>query len=114
MNDDLEKRLEEARKIGEREKQTREFLESLTKDDEIVRPIYNPEAFVMREKAIGAAGRGEIKRTDCRHPLEYLQQYVDDDPAVGRYGKALNLFECGVCHIPIWYVDPWGVPLADA
>lgn len=118
MNEEVERRIEEARVAAERQRQTKEFLESLTADDEIVKPIYNPEAFVMREKFIGAANRGELPRKACDHPLHYLQQYVDDDSARGGrpdlIGKPVNLFICGVCETPLWLVDPWGAVVNDA
>lgn len=113
MNDDVESRIQAARQQADRAKETKEFLQSLTKNDELIKPIYNPEAYVMREKFRGAANRGELKKTGCTHPLDYLQQYIDDDPTVKRSGKLVNLFECGVCHLPIWFVDPWMNPLSD-
>jgi len=113
MSDEADRRIEEAAAGAARQRETREFLEGLTKNDELVRPIYNPEAFVMREKFRGQAGRGELKRTECRHPLQYVQQYIDDDPAIKRAGRPVNLYECGVCHLPLWMVDPWGQPVPD-
>lgn len=114
MNDETEKRIEAARAVAERESQTQEFLASLTKNDTLVKPVYNPEAYVMREKFRGQANRGELQRTDCRHPLAYIQQYIDDDPLVQRAGRPVNLFVCGVCEMPIWFCDPWGDPLGDS
>ena len=113
MNDEVEQRIEAAAQAAQRQKDTKEFMESLTKDTELVKPIYNPEAYVLREKARGLASRGEMPKSDCTHPLRYIQQYIDDDPSVLREGKPVNLFECGICHIPIWFVDPWGNPLTD-
>jgi len=110
---DAEARIEAAAQEAARQKQTQEFLQGLTKNDELVRPIYNPEAFVFREKYRGQASRGELKRTECRHPLQYVQQYIDDDPAIKREGRPVNLYECGVCHMPLWMVDPWGSPVPD-
>lgn len=112
-NEEAELRIEAARQQAERQKQTKEFLEGLTKNDELVRPVRNPEAFVLREKYRGAATRGDLTRTGCAHPLSSLQQYVDDDPVVGRNGRPVNLFVCGVCSLPIWMVDPWGEPISD-
>lgn len=114
MTDETERRIQAAADAASRTRQTKEFLDSLTKNDELVKPIYNPEAWVIRNKAKGAAERGEIERTNCHHPLQFLQQYIDDDPSVKRDGKPVNLFECGVCHMLLWFVDPWGVPVADA
>lgn len=111
--DEVERRIEEARAKQEREKQTKEFLESLTSNDELVRAIHNPEAFAMREKAKGAANRGELPRTECRHPLSYLRQFIDEDSSVKRRSRPVNLFECGVCHTPLWLVDPWGGVVSD-
>lgn len=113
MSEEVERRIEEARQQTQRQRQTDEFLKSLTRNDELVRPIVNPEAFVMREKFRGSANRGELKRTGCRHPLERLQQYLDDDPLVARSGRPVNLFECGVCHLVLWLVDPWGDAVSD-
>lgn len=113
MNDEAEKRIEAARQESARQKETAEFLKSLTKNDELIKPIYNPEAYVMREKFRGAASRGELKKTGCSHPLDRLQQYVDEDPSQKRHGRAVNLFECGVCHLPLWLTDPWGNPVTD-
>ena len=96
-----------------RRKETEEFLRGLKPGDELLRPIYNPEAFVMRDKARAAANRGEIKKTDCRHPDAYLQQYLDTDPGRERSGKPLNLYECGICHSLLWLVDAFGVAKAD-
>lgn len=114
MNEEAERRIEEAAAEQRRAKQAKEFMESLTANDTLIKPIYNPEAFVFREKLRGAATRGDLKRTACRHPLAYLQQYIDDDPAVTRDGKPVNLFECGVCHTALWLVDPWGDPIGDS
>lgn len=113
MSDDVEKRIEAARQEADRQKQTREFLDSLKPGDETVRHIHNPEAFVMREKARGQASRGELLRSGCTHPLAYIQQYVDDDPLVVRKGNPVNLFVCGVCGMLLWFADPWGNPVSD-
>lgn len=112
-DDEVEKRILAAREEADRQKQTKEFLEGLTKNDELLKPIYNPEAFIMRDKYRGAANRGELQRTNCNHPLSMLQQYEDTDPLVIRKGNPLNLFECGQCHLVIWLVDPWGTPISD-
>lgn len=112
-SEEADKRFEIARQQAERQRQASEFLNSLTKNDELVKPIYNPEAYVMREKYMSAANRGELQRTKCTHPFVLLRQFVDDDPAVARNGKPINLFECGACHMPLWLVDPWGVPVTD-
>lgn len=118
MSDEVERRIEAAAQEAARQKQAKEFLDSLTKDTELVKPIYNPEAYVMREKFIGAAKRGELPRTDCDHPLNYMQQYVDDDGQRGGrpdlVGKPVNLFICGICTTPLWLVDPWGEVVNDA
>lgn len=111
---DAESRIEAAARQAARQKETKEFLESLTKNDELVKPIRNPEAWALREKARGAASRGELARTDCPHPFQYLQQYMDDDPAVLRRGNPVNLFACGVCGVLLWLVDPWGEAKVDA
>jgi hypothetical protein len=116
-DDETERRIEAARAAGERARETAEFLAGLTKDDEVLRPIYNPEAFVFRDKAKGAAARGELPRTACRHPLDAIQMYVDDDSSrggrPGLSGRMVNLFECGACHTPLWLVDPWGETVGD-
>jgi len=112
-DDETERRIDAARQDAERKKETKEFLDGLKDGDQLVRPVYNPEAFVMREKFRGAASRGEIPRTRCQHPFQYMEQYTDDDPAVQRRGLPVNLFECGVCHTPFWLVDPWGGVVPD-
>lgn len=112
MNEEAERRIAEARARAERERQTAEFLASITDKDSLLKPIYNPEAFVMREKYRGAANRGDMPRTECTHPFQHINQFLDDDPAVAR-NKPVNLFECGVCHMPLWLVDPWGNPISD-
>ena len=114
MNEDVERRIEEARQASARQKETEEFLRGLTSNDQLLKPIYNPEAWVMREKARGAANRGELRKSECRHPLEYIQQYIDDDPSVKRDGRPVNLFACGVCGCLLWFVDPWGEAVPDA
>lgn len=114
MNEETERRIEEAAAEQRRAKQTREFLEGLTSNDQLLKPIYNPEAFIMRDKFVGAARRGDLPRKGCTHPLVYLQQYIDDDPAVKRDGKPVNLFVCGVCETPLWLVDPWGDVVSDS
>lgn len=113
MDDETERRIEAARAEQQRQKETKEFLDSLTKNDELVRPIYNPEAWALRDKARAAASRGELPKVDCRHPFSYLQQYEDDDPSVKRKGLPVNLFMCGVCGMPLWLVDPHGEVKAD-
>ena len=111
---DEEERIDRAVEAGKRAKETAEFLQSLTKNDEILRPIYNPEAWVMRDKLASAAHRGELTKTGCRHPLAELRQFIDDDPSQKRDGRPTNLFECSQCHMIVWFVDPWGAPLGDA
>lgn len=113
MTEEADRRIEAARQEAERQKQTKEFLEGLKKDDEILRHIHNPEAFLMREKFRGMATRGDLKRSGCTHPFAMIQQYVDDDPLATRRGRDVNLFECTVCHMPLWLVDPWGDPVSD-
>lgn len=113
MDEETERRIEEARQAAARQKDTADFLNSLTKNDEIVRPIYNPEAWVARDKAAAAAKRGDYPRRECRHPYAYLEQYVDDDPGMNRKGKPINLYECGMCHTLLWLVDPFGQPKSD-
>lgn len=112
-NDEVERRIEEAAQKAAREKETAEFVAGLTKNDETLKPIYNPEAWVMRDKARSQALNGKVQKTGCRHPLALLKQYVDEDPSLKRHGNPVNLFECGVCHTPIWFVDPWGEALSD-
>lgn len=94
------------------QKQTQEFLNSL-KGEDTIKPIYNPEAFVLRSKAKAAAERGEIQKSGCPHPISQIEQYMDDDPLRKREGKMVNLFECGACHMLFWLVDPWGDPVSD-
>jgi hypothetical protein len=113
VDEETERRIEAARAESQRQKQTKEFLDSLTDKDSLVKPVYNPEAWAVRNKARAAASRGEIKPTSCRHPFQYLQQYQDDDPSVKRRGLDVNLFECGVCGMPLWLVDPFGNEKSD-
>jgi hypothetical protein len=113
MNEDAERRIEEARQKAEREREAKEFLESLKVGDEIVKPIHNPEAYALRSQAVGRANRGELKRTDCQHKQAYLNQYIDEDPGVKRSGRPINLYECGICHTLLWLVDPWGRVAGD-
>lgn len=111
---EVDKRIELAAAEGRRAKETHEFLSSLTKNDEILKPIRNPEAFVLRDKAKAAAKRGDVPRTKCNHPFSSLNQYIDEDPLARRHGQALNLFECGICHLLLWLVDPWGDDKLDS
>ncbi|MEM3008392.1 MAG: hypothetical protein QXU32_02350 [Nitrososphaerales archaeon] len=97
----------------QRAEMIQDFLNSIKDPDDIIRPIYNPEAFILRNKAEHAARTGKIKRPDCSHPLQYLKQYVDEDPSVHRRNVPVNLFECGVCHSLLWFVDAWGRPASD-
>lgn len=112
--DEVDRRIEEARQKAERTKETNEFLQSLKPGDEVLKPVYNPEAWIMRDKLKAAALRGELVKTDCRHPDAYLQQYLDTDPSTMRRELPTNLYECGICHMILWMVDPWGVPKSDA
>ncbi len=114
MDEDVEKRLEAAKANAERQAEAAEFLQSLKPGDTIAKPVIDPQAYHFRSKLRGAAERGELTRTDCQHPFEYLQQYIDEDPKTTRYRRPVNLFECGVCHLKLWLVDPWGKPKADA
>jgi hypothetical protein len=91
-----------------RREETKDFLQSLTRNDELLKPIYNPEAWIIRDKLRGAASRNELPRKTCRHPFAYLQQYEDSDPSVIRKGLPLNLFECKVCGTQLWLVDGYG------
>jgi hypothetical protein len=117
VDEETERRLEAAAQDASRQKEVSEFLESLKPGDELVRPIYNPEAVVFREKYRGMASRGELPKTKCRHPMDLLQQYVDDDSqrggSPGVAGRPVNLFICGVCQTPLWLVDPWGETVSD-
>lgn len=113
MNEDAERRIEEARKQAQRQKDTAEFLQSLKPGDETLRRIVNPEAWAMRNKAQGAANRGDYPKTGCPHPFSFIQQYQDDDPSVKRRGLPVNLFECGQCGTLLWLVDPYGEVKAD-
>lgn len=110
---EVERRIEVARAESQRSRNAAEFLAGLTKNDEMVKPIYNPEAYVFREKFRGAANRGELQKSGCRHPINAITQYIDEDPKIARNGNPVNLFECGICHLPIWWVDPWGEPITD-
>ena len=113
QREDAEQRIEAARVDAVRQQEAKEFMEGLTRNDDLIRPIYNPEAYHFRGKYRGAAERGELKQTACQHPLHYIQAYVDEDPGQQRRGKMVNLFECGVCHMPLWLVDPWGKAVSD-
>lgn len=95
-------------------KETEEFVQSLKPGDEIVKPIYNPEAFVLRDQLRSAANRGSLPRTACRHPLANIVQMQDQDPSVKRRGNDVNLFICGVCDMHLWLTDPWGTPISDS
>src|SRR5687767_1408589 len=66
---ETDRRIEEAREAGERAKETADFLASLKVGDDLVKPIYNPEAYHFRSKAKGMANRGELPRSDCEHPF---------------------------------------------
>ena len=113
MDEETERRIEEARQAAKRQKETADFLDSLTKNDELVRPVYNPEAWVIRDKARAAAQRGEYPKKNCPHPYSTLRQYVDDDPGVKRKGLPINLYECAQCGTLLWLVDPFGEIKAD-
>lgn len=97
----------------DRTKETAEFLQSLKSGDTLVKPVYNPEAWVLRDKYRAAADRGDLKKTECRHPIVAIQQYQDHDPTVKRRDKDLNLFMCSMCGMHLWLVDPWGTPISD-
>ncbi|MDE2101186.1 MAG: hypothetical protein KGL39_28330, partial [Patescibacteria group bacterium] len=94
-------------------KERDEFIASLGPNDEIVKPIYNPEAWIIRDKAKAAASRGEILPGKCPHPLTHIRQVVDSDPAIRRKDRPVNLFRCELCDMPCWLVSPWGEPLGD-
>lgn len=113
MDDETTRRIDEAAAKAARQKETDEFLKSIKSADDVLKPIYNPEAFVMRDKAKAAAARGELPKSDCTHPLQYIQQFEDSDPSVARRGQDVNLFACGVCGCLLWFVDPWGVAIND-
>jgi hypothetical protein len=83
------------------------------KGTEFVKPITNPQAWIMRDKARAAAARGEYPNNGCPHPVALMNQYVDDDLTVGRKGEELNVFECGLCHSILWLVDPYGNEAQD-
>lgn len=108
-----EQKIEEARLQKVREEEAAEFLRSIGPNADLLKPIYNPEAYVMRDKARAAASRGEMHQTTCRHPLWRVKQFVDYDPAVNRKDRPLNLFECEDCHTLMWLVDPWGKMVGD-
>lgn len=88
-------------------------MDSLTANDELVKRIVNPEGWAIRNKARGAANRGEYPKKDCHHPFAYLEQYEDTDPSVLRSGLPINLFECRICQTLLWLVDPYGNEKSD-
>lgn len=112
-SDDVEKRILAARAEEQHKKDTAEFLLSLGPNDELVRPIHNPEAFIMRNKARAAAARGEITKPGCTHPLYAIKQFIDQDPTIKRRNQPLNLFECTICSMILWLTDPWGDEVSD-
>ena len=112
-SEEVDRRVEAAKADAVRVEETAEFLRGLKPGDETLRPIYNPEAYVFRSKARAAAKRGELKRNECRHPDQYLRQYVDFDPGRKRDGRPCNLYECGICHQSLWMVDAWGKDKPD-
>jgi hypothetical protein len=113
QREESERRIEAARQDAVRQQEAKEFLDSLKPGDETLKPIYNPEAYHFRSKYRGAAERGELQNTGCRHPIPNIKGYVDEDPARKRDGKLVNLFECSICHMPLWLVDPWGKAVSD-
>lgn len=112
-SEEQDRRFEAAAASAKHAKETADFLSSLTKNDTLVKPIYNPEAWVIRSKYRGAAERADLERTQCRHPLHLLQQFIDEEPSRPRDGNPVNLFVCGVCEMPLWLVDPWGEAVSD-
>ncbi len=89
------------------------FLAGLTKDDQVLRHIPNPEAHLLREKAYLAAQAREYPRKGCPHPISAIEQYLDDDPSAHRESRPTNLFECSICHSLLWLVSPYGEAASD-
>lgn len=72
----------------------------------------DPEIFRLRESARAKAG--EIKKTNCPHPVSAIDWIIDDDGAVGRYGRPTNLFMCSACGGFLRLVDFNGKEASDA
>lgn len=112
MSDEIKRQVEAARQEEKIRKDTTEFFTSLGPNDEMIKPIYSPEAFIFRSKAKTAAAAGEVVKPNCTHPLAYIHQYFDEEKTLGR-NKPVNLFECGRCHCILWLRDPWGDDVGD-
>jgi len=69
----------------------------------------NPDAQLMRKTEVLAAK--DRPATECPHPLNAVQQFIDDRP--GEPDLPVNLWQCGVCKSLIWLVDAHGKAVAD-
>lgn len=75
---------------------------------EMVKAVEHPEPYLLRRQYIGQARAGEYPKTLCPHPVQAVQQFVDD-----KTNQQANLFVCSVCNSALWLTDPYGKAAAD-
>jgi hypothetical protein len=95
----------------QRRQEIREIIES---KEPLLKPMFNIEAEIIRNKALAAAKRGEYPRSGCPHPVQAVEQFIDEDPSTRRNGRPTNLFECTICHSLLWLINPYGEAASDA
>lgn len=71
----------------------------------------NTDAQLLRKSAVTEA-RGGRPAPVCDHPLHAVEQFVDEQP--GMHPRAVNLWQCTICHEFIWLVDSHGKAVADS
>lgn len=76
--------------------------------------IHNPDPEIVRLRESARAKAGQVRQSGCPHPMSAIDWVVDDDSAIGRYGRPTNLFVCGACHGLLRLVDFNGVEATDA
>lgn len=80
---------------------------------DILKHINNPDPEIVRLREFSRGRAGEVRNTNCRHPMSAIDWVVDDDSSVGRNGRPTNLFVCGACNGMLRLVDFNGKEAVD-
>lgn len=79
-----------------------------------IKHIDSPDAGIIRAREAARAKSGAVAVTGCPHPVSAIDWVIDDNGQVGRNGRPLNLFVCGICGGLLRLVDFNGVEAKDA
>lgn len=72
---------------------------------DILKHLTSPDPEIIRLREAGRARAGEVRQTNCPHPMSAVDWVVDDDSAIGRHSRPTNLFVCSACGGMLRLVD---------